>query len=180
MTLKPTESKHLLRPDQCVNVLWTWPKLYLYHTRWRKLNEHQRKMIWAQHHMRDKRNYSILTIRIDKVSFLLSWSANIHTLWIQWCLRMINQLMWHLSWNPSGLLTDSIFEMQLPSLTRVLSGPGFLAQVIYRIKSKCTQDGKFIPSHVKCKVFKDSCVPTVRVSRWSVWQATSLERSCWM
>ena len=122
MTLKPTESKHLLRPDQCVNVLWTGPKLYLYHTRWRKLNEHQRKMIWAQHHMRDKRNYSILTIRIDKVSFLLSWSANIHTLWIQWCLRMINQLMWHLSWNPSGLLTDSIFEMQLPSLTRVLAG----------------------------------------------------------
>ena len=71
-------------------------------------------------------------------------------------------------------------------------GPGFLAQVessislesmlprIYYIKGKNTQCRKYTPSLLKwgCEVFKDSRVPTVRVSRWSVWQATSLERSC--
>jgi hypothetical protein len=35
----------------------------------------------------------------------------------------MNQLMWHLSGNHSRLLTVSIFEMQLPSLTRVSSRP---------------------------------------------------------
>ena len=94
--------------------------------RLRTLNEHQRKVIWSQHDMRDKRNNSISTLKSNNVSFPLNWSANNHALWIHWCLRMINQLMWHLSWNPSGLLTDSIFEMQLPSLTRVLHGLGLV------------------------------------------------------
>ena len=65
---------------------------------------------------------SILRLKSNNVSIPLRWSANFHKLWIHWCLRMINQLMWHPSWNPSGLLTDSIFEMQLPSLTHVLAG----------------------------------------------------------
>ena len=90
--------------------------------RLRKLNEHQRKVIWAQHDKRGKHNNYILTLKSNNVSFPLSWSADIHALWIQWCLRMVNQLIWHLSWNPSGLLTDFIFEMQLPSLTCVLAG----------------------------------------------------------
>ena len=59
---------------------------------------------------------------------------HVHTFWTNWCLRMINQQMWHLAGNHSGLLTVSIFEIQVPMcFIRVLTillkrASGFLAQ----------------------------------------------------
>ena len=113
--------------------LYTWKKLFkcMQHWHrgfqsssgwpgWQHWTNTSAKIMWAQPDMQDKCNYSILTIKSDNVSFPVSWSANIFTFWMYWCLRMINQLMWHLSWNPFGLLNDSIFEMQLPSFTCVL------------------------------------------------------------
>ena len=152
-------------------------------TRWRTLNEHQSIMIRAQHDMQDKRNYSILTITSDNVSFPVSWSANIYTFWIHWCLRMINQLMWHVLkpfwaldwfhlWNATPKF-DSCFSRALVMMV-FQRGPGSLAQEessislesmlprIYQIKKENTQWVMYTPSLLKwgCIDFKDSFVPT--------------------
>lgn len=79
------------------------------------------------------------------------------------------------AWTP---VAKNIFTKESPIKLHIMKAKINARKLTNYMKSKCTEGGWYIPSLLKWghRVFKDSCVPTVCVSRWSVWQATSLER----